>query len=66
MLNHPEPEAQMTPEALQAKRTELADKLGYLLARVWLRRREAKTDGTGQPSTPSASSTSSCAAPHEH
>ena len=60
------PKMQTTSEELQAKRAELADKLGYLLARAWLRRRQGKTDGTGQPSTPSASSTSSSPAPHGH
>ena len=61
-----EPKMQTTSEELQAKRAELADKLGYLLARAWLRRREAKTDGTDQESKASASSPSSCVAPRGH
>jgi len=63
MQNHTESKAQMTPEERQAKRTELADKLGYLLARAWLRRRDAATEPPGQSSAPSTSSTQPRAAP---
>lgn len=40
MKNPPQPVQELTPEELAAARERLADNLGYLIARAWLRYRQ--------------------------
>lgn len=58
MQNPSKPDHEIAADELAEKRQGLADKLGYLLARYWLSRRDSASDPPDQTiSTGSCSST---------